>query len=284
MRWIIASLLSAMGFVSTPDGDVHAQESLRIETDTLTLVGQPEPQALRVSAPSLTLAGPAEPLTVKVETPGLTLAGPPAPADLRIEAPPLTLAGPTEPVVLRVEAPALSLVTAQTLRREVPTLTLVGPLERDGVGEPGGTPTAGPPAGVGGSTGGGSARVWCSGDYSVLLGQPRLSNGMAMGRPETTSAQISTSACTAQMRVIVEGRGVDLVRQADGAYLGSVQGGEGQTLTYSLTCHADLSVTGNLQARDANITVSRDLTLTRAGDQPAPLIGCGPEAGYAPPQ
>ena len=83
---------------------------------------------------------------------------------------------------------------------------------------------------------------------------------------------------------VSDGRGVDLVRQADGAYLGSVQGGEGQTLTYSLTCHADLSMTGNLQARDANITVSRDLTLTRAGGQPAPLIGCGPEAGYAPPQ
>lgn len=282
-RRLITAVAAGLALGAAAAGAAAGQDTLRVQAPALTLTGPEAPATLTVEAPTLTLVGPNEPETLRVAVPTLTLAGPDEPEILRVETPRLILTGPPVHPDIRVRVPTLTLVAAPPpviIRVDVPGLTLVGPDDQPdtgGLGDTGGPAVNPPSSGSGDGTSDGPARAWCGGDYAVSLSQPRA-GAMAMGRPERTRAHVTAYACGARMRIDVDGRAVELTRQADGRYTGAAAGAGGQSLSYTLTCEADFSLTGHMEARDRNIAVRREIDMTPTGGSGGVLAGCSSQA------
>lgn len=279
MRWrLIARGFAGLALGTAAAGASAAQDTLRVQAPALTLAGPEAQETLTIETPPLTLTGPDEPDILRVDVPALSLAGPEL---RRVAVPTLSLVGPPVHPDIRVSVPSLRLVAAPPpiiKRIDVPRLTLVGPPSPPdtGVVADASGPVGAPGAAAGAGASGGAVRRWCGGLYSVSLSQPRA-GAMAMGRREQTTANVTVHACASRMRVEVDGRAVDLTRGADGRFTGETSGGEGQTLAYTLTCEADFSLSGHMEARDRNIAVRREIEMTPTGGGASIPARCEPD-------
>ena len=236
-------------------GIVYAQHSddVIIEVPDLFVIGRPAPREVIVTVPDLVVIGQPAPQEVVVNVTDLVIVGRPTPKAIEVDVPDFVVVGEPE-------------------QRDIGVSRAIR--EMDGLEET-------PDNEAGTKVTAGFTETWCHGNYSVILSKPRfVPNGPPIGRQEVVAARVEAQDCAQILEVSPFPGRLDLARGDDDVFTGSTVGDEGQSVHYSLTCHIDLSITGQLEASDGNMIIQRDIIMERTGGEEADLSGCEQGSGH----